>query len=202
MLILKTVVNFLGIMLDNQLKFNSHILTICNKISKSSGILNRLKSFVPTKIMIQLYYSMIYPYITYCNLIWGGACHNHLSTLITLQKKIIRIITNESYLAHTKPLFYNTGILNIENVHSYVLAIYMFKKRNLFNDCFHHNYSTRNKQNLVPKFQRLIVTQQSVNFSGVRVWNDLPAELKNCHSLAKFKFMLRRRLLENCNNYY
>ena len=38
---------FLGIILDDKLKFNHHIDYICNKISKSIGIIYRLKDVLP-----------------------------------------------------------------------------------------------------------------------------------------------------------
>ena len=67
--------------------------------------------------MIKVYYSLIYPYVIYCNLAWGGTYPNHLLPLIKLQKKIIRLINNEQYLAH---LFYKSKILKIEDVATYV----------------------------------------------------------------------------------
>ena len=35
-------VRYLGVLLDNKLKFKNHIQTICNKISKNTGIIYRL----------------------------------------------------------------------------------------------------------------------------------------------------------------
>ena len=56
---------FLGIIFDNKLKFNHHTKYICNKISKSIGIIHRLKAFLPTRCLFSLYHSFIYPYLTY-----------------------------------------------------------------------------------------------------------------------------------------
>jgi hypothetical protein len=110
---------FLGVTLDRKLRFDRHITAVCSKLSKSVGILNRLKTIVPTEVMIKVYYSLIYPYVIYCNLAWGGTYPNHLLPLIKLQKKIIRLINNEQYLAHTDPLFYKSKILKIEDVHTF-----------------------------------------------------------------------------------
>ena len=40
-----TSLKFLGVIIDSKLSFNEHIDVICNKISKSIGILNKLKHF-------------------------------------------------------------------------------------------------------------------------------------------------------------
>ena len=43
---------------------------IAKKISKSLSILNKIKDFLPTKIMLGLYYSLIHPYIFYAIESW------------------------------------------------------------------------------------------------------------------------------------
>ena len=105
---------FLGVIIDEKLRFNSHVQKVCSKVSKSIGILNRVKCDLPLSTLKTLYYSFIYPFIHYCILIWGCAFNIHLKPLITLQKKAIRIINNVEILAHTNELFYRNHILKIE----------------------------------------------------------------------------------------
>ena len=57
-------VRFLGIILDNKLKFNLHIDHICNKVSKSIGIFHKLKNVTNKKNVTSLYYSLVYPYLS------------------------------------------------------------------------------------------------------------------------------------------
>jgi hypothetical protein len=116
---------FVGFQLDNKLKFDSHIHSVCSKLSKSIWIIYRLKNNVPHEILANLYYTFIYPYLLYCNLVWGGTFPGHLQPLFLLQKKIIRIVTNSDYLAHTDPLFRQTSILKLEDIHKFLLGQYM-----------------------------------------------------------------------------
>ena len=51
---------FLGLLVDEKLKFNVHVKAICTKISKSVGIIFRLNSFLPTTVLIELYYTLIF----------------------------------------------------------------------------------------------------------------------------------------------
>ena len=63
--------NFLGIIIDEQLNWKEHILYVSNKISKAIGVI--IKAISPGKrALLSLYYSMIYPYLTYCCQIWGA----------------------------------------------------------------------------------------------------------------------------------
>ena len=62
------------------------------KVTRSIGVLNKLKAFTPYCTMKNLCYSLIYSYLNYCNLAWGGTFSAHLNPPIILQKKAIRII--------------------------------------------------------------------------------------------------------------
>ena len=98
---------FLGLNFDSDLKFKSHINHVCRKISKSIGIRNKLKNYLDSDALISLYYSIIYPYVIYCNLIWGNTFKSKLQPIFILQKRAIRIIRKVGYLAHTNVLFSN-----------------------------------------------------------------------------------------------
>ena len=55
--------NFLGIMLDENLTWKSHIEMVAKKISKVTGILYRLKNIFPENVLFVLYNSLIVSYI-------------------------------------------------------------------------------------------------------------------------------------------
>ena len=171
---------FLGVIVDDKLKYSEHIGLICDKLSKSIGILYKIRSYATDEIMISLYYTIVYPYLLYCNLVWAGTTDNHLMPLMLLQKKIIRIITNSDYLAHTNLLFYRTGILKLTDLHSYELCLYMFRKLKLEPaEPSLYPYATRGRDDILPAFQRLSLTQRSLLYSAPQAWNRLPVELRN-----------------------
>ena len=60
---------FLGVILDNEINWKQHILHISQKLSKSLGILKRARQFLNTSTLLQLYYSFLYPYLSYCCII-------------------------------------------------------------------------------------------------------------------------------------
>ena len=90
---------FLGLIIDSSLNYRDHIL-ICNKISKTIGIFYKLKQNVPGYILLNLYYTFIYPYLLYCNVIWGGTHVTALAPLIIFRKRIVRLIAVQHFLAH------------------------------------------------------------------------------------------------------
>ena len=88
-----TYTKFLGVILDDKLKWTHHISYIKNKISKGMGIILKARKVLKKKVLLQLYHSFVTPYLIYCLEIWGNASDIHLQPLITTQKKIVRIIT-------------------------------------------------------------------------------------------------------------
>ena len=68
--------------------------------------------------MKQVYYSLIYPYLNYCILIYAGTYSTHLTCLyITDLIRATRIINRETYLAHTNNLLGSNKILKVPDIY-------------------------------------------------------------------------------------
>ena len=143
--------DFLGIVIDECMTWNSHVNKIASKISRVNGVLSRLKRFVPTYILKMIYNSLIQPHLLYGILLWG----KNISRILKLQKWAVRSITLSKYNAHTDPLFIKLNLLKITDIHMLCLVkFYQKYKRNLlpayFTGMFEvnypsHNYETRQR---------------------------------------------------------
>ena len=60
----------LGVTLDDELSFSTHISDICKMASKKVGVLVRLRNMIPREAKLQLYKSAILPNLTYCHIVW------------------------------------------------------------------------------------------------------------------------------------
>ena len=99
---------FLGVMLDENLNWKSEISNVASKVSKSVGIIRKSTLYLSTKSLRTLYFSLLYPYFFYCNLVWAST---NLSRLVILQKRVLRTIAKPQCYAHTDAIFKNLGIL-------------------------------------------------------------------------------------------
>ena len=97
--------NFLRVILDLSLNWKSEISHVVSKVSKSIGIISRCSFFLPKSFLLMLYYSLIYPYFYYCNIVRASTYKTNLRRLVMLQKRIIRIINKSHFDAHTEPSF-------------------------------------------------------------------------------------------------
>ena len=113
------------------------------------------------------------------------------------KKRAIRTISHQSYLAHTEPLFLSLKLLKLKDIHSYVLACFLFNNdlQNRPEYARSHNYNTRNHCDLMPTYRRLTISQRSISYAGPMLWNSLPADVQNSRSLPVFKRKLKNYLL-------
>ncbi len=58
--------NFLGLTINEHLNWKSHTDKLSNKISKTMGVLNKLKHFVPLNARVMIYNSLILSHLKYC----------------------------------------------------------------------------------------------------------------------------------------
>jgi hypothetical protein len=107
----KDYIKYLGILIDKNLSWKHHIDVIATKISKSVGLIAKLRHFVPRSILINIYQSLIYPYLTYGIAAWGQACKTHLDKILILQKRVIRMMFFADRCDHAVPLFLDAHIL-------------------------------------------------------------------------------------------
>ena len=118
---------FLGVHVDEHLTWNVHIHNIEKKIAKNVGILTKISYLLPSLILQKLYYALIHPYLTYCNISWASNYSTRLDRLMKLQKRAIRVITKSKYYAHTFDLFRQVRILNIVKINILQTGIFMFR---------------------------------------------------------------------------
>ena len=134
-------------------------------------------------ILIQLYYSLIYPYLTYGILIWGNTYKSTLNPLLILQKRAIRTITFSKFDAHSSPIFQQLQILKIYDLAFIETALFMhqFYTKQLpssFDNFFtllsaRHPYNTRiaSRNNYYLPKARTNYGIFNIRFTGAKVWN-------------------------------
>ena len=77
----KSQIKYLGVFIDEHLKWDAQLQHINNKITKNIGILFKLRHYVPISTLKQLYYTLIYPYLTYGLMSWGTAYQTRLNKI-------------------------------------------------------------------------------------------------------------------------
>ena len=124
------------------------------------GLFYKMRQYLERKALINLFYSLVYPYLIYCNVVWGNASAVHPDPIIKIQKRAIRTITFSSYLSVSlsKPIFQSLNILNFRKLVIQRVSLLMFKISKcdvpkplhaLFRiNNLYHNYQTRRSESI------------------------------------------------------
>ena len=98
-----------------------------NKVSKSIGIICKIRKDKPCSILWNLYFTLVHPLFEYCNIFSG--LYIDLCRLKTFrkQKKAIRIVTNCKGNSHTTPLFAKLSVLTLYHKNNYRTYCFMYR---------------------------------------------------------------------------
>ena len=104
--------NFLSITIAKHLSWKEHINLIANKISRTKGVINRLKNYIPENVLLTIYNTLIIPHLNYWILTWRF----NSDRILKIQKNTVRSITLSKCNAHTEPIFKTLKLLKINYI--------------------------------------------------------------------------------------
>ena len=199
-----TYVKYLGLLLDEFLRFNYHIDNVCAKVAPKIGILKKLKSFIPSDILLVIYYAFIHPHFNYIVGVWGSASVRLLNAPQVLQNRALKHVYKLPFRFSTNELYFEKyHVPNLKCLYYFNICNFVY---NVINDYsyhtiqfpkFNHSFMTRNKDCLILPKVRTTVGQRSISFIGPLYFNNLPIEIVNCNNHASFKKQLKKYLREN-----
>ena len=197
---------FLGVHIDHGLTWKIHMQETLNKISKCGGIITQVRHCLTREALKQLYYSLVYPHLMYCNTVWGGVGSQCSKKLFTSQKKIIRKIHFLKKYDHTNAAYVSLNVLKYNEIKDYCSAVYVYKMLgNPNNDMFiqrmNGHYMLRNATLLQTPQVRTNQSQSHIRFRGVHVWNSLPEDIRLKPSISSFKSSLKNYFLKRYSNH-
>ena len=205
---IKNSIKYLGVLIDEKLYWKNHIDSVITKISKTIGIITKLRHFVPSSVLLNIYTSLITPYITYGLITWGTASKTYLHKILLLQKRVLRLIYFVDRKDHAIPLFVKAKTLPVTFLYYEAVCNLMFNihnnnaPTNIIHEIIYQNFedsyaSTRSStsQHYYVKNSRLNVLKNAFSRVGVKTWNEIPYELKKL-SKKSFKKELKKSLLE------
>ncbi|WAR04353.1 hypothetical protein MAR_019722 [Mya arenaria] len=186
----------LGIYINENLKWDTHIKFLRKKISSNLWLLSRIKVFIPVNYRIMFYKAYVQPHLDYCSIIWGSTKQSNIQVLVRLQRRACRIILGEQYTTLSEALNIINS-LNIEQRVSLHKAKFMYRVsqnavpsyiQNMFNYNVrrpNHLRSSNKSDFLIPK-PNIELFKGSMSYSGVKVWNNIPNEIRQSESIKSF----------------
>ena len=201
-------VRFLGVLLDSTLSWKYHMSELSKKLARTVGLFYKIRHYAPRDTLVLLYHAIFASFLTYGVSTWGLTYPSLLEPVAILQKKIMRSITFNENTAPSTPIFDTLQILKFNDVILLQITSFVYECVNnlapvYFRDFFRsihnvHDIGTRQSKRGDLFALRCNTTQyglRSIHYSGVRLWNSLPQEIRSSNSLSNFKKKAKSYLL-------
>ena len=180
---------FLGVLIQENLSWHTHVNYIGNKVSRATALLAKLKHYLPKYVLSIIYNSLCVSHISYALPVWGAAQKSITNRIHKLQKKGIRHVCNSKYNAHTQPLCKKNKMLQFNDLFKLQCTKIMCKKMQHRLHCYHSsqlktNYErkhidTRQKYDVhLLKHKNNLSRINTLNYKVGKSWNELPLDTK------------------------
>ena len=122
----KKAVKYLGLCIDENLSWLSHIKELSLQLARSSGIFYKLRKFVSIDTLRTVLCALVYSRLQYGIIVWGTA-HKYLLQEINLRlNKLIRICTSNTKFCRISPLYKNLKLLKLTDLYNFELAKFFY----------------------------------------------------------------------------
>ena len=120
---------YLGILLDNKLSWKPHVQKVKTQLSRTCGILSKLKHYTSPPVLTVVYNSLIHLYLNHSVLNWGRASNATIQPLIKLRNKAIKII-NPTNMGSLEDHFQHLNNLILPKQYSFSVSKFMHSCHN------------------------------------------------------------------------
>lgn len=191
----------LGVYIADTLKWDVHVKYVVKKLSTNIWLLNKIRYFINTDYRVLFYKAYIQPHLDYCCIIWGNTTRHNIELLMRLQRRACKIMLGQDYVS-LKDSMVKINAMTFDQRVLFQKAIAMYK---IFNKAFpsyitdnfqlrgmdlpSSHMSLRSESNhhfYIPQ-PRSEFLKKSLQYSGPKLWNAMPLEIKQSRSLNMFK---------------
>lgn len=194
---------YLGLIIDDELNWKEHISKVCSKMASLSGILCKLKHFIPRTILMKIYYALGHSHLNYLVGVWGCASKTLIKQVQTLQNRCLKHIAKLHPRFPTKALFGNhfPGIMNVNSLQKAALCTFI---HGVLHDYIHHTvklrvtqliHNTRYRKPLNPVSTKTKFCSNAISVLGCHLFNLLPKDITSMQSAPGFKSKIRNWLI-------
>ena len=200
----------LGILVDKNLSFSSHIDNLVGKCNKLCGAIKRAVGFTaPQAVKLALYNTLVRSHLDYASQVWSPHEKNRILKLESVQRAMTRFIVNND-LSYTDrcvvleilPLSYRREISDLAFIFKYIcncinINLDHIIKFNMSNSRSHPGLTAT----IVTHHPRTETFISSFFNRVCRLWNNLPITIRSSRTTSTFKKKLYLYYRNHLNQY-
>ena len=199
------MVKFLGVTIDNELKFDKHVAEICAKGNRKLSVLLRLPKFLCLDKRRTLFKSLIEAQFKYCPLIWMFCSRNSNKKINRLHQRALRLV-HDDYSSSFEALLERDSSFAIhhQNIQSMLIEIYKSLNKASAENFFDSLFEFKLRQSQFPlelkmPFCNLVYHgKNSIRYFGPQIWSSVPFEIRNVTTLEDFSRKIKCWKPEEC----
>lgn len=204
---IESEIKYLGVIIDNELKFDKNIDHVCKKIGIKVNVLSRLRNELNTRQKIHLYKTLIQPHFTYCASILYLSSDASINRLQNLQIKCMRQILSANKTITVETLFENLNFMNVNQTIVFRTLLFIYKivkgqapsyltdRIKCRNEI--HKRNLRNGDEIEVTTAMKACSQNSLFYKGIRLFNSIPKVIRDAENFAKLEKLLETHVRKN-----
>ena len=199
-------VELLGITIDNNLDFTSHVSQLCKKGNQKIHALARISKYLSQDKLKVLMKTFVTSQFNYCPLVW--MCHNSTmnNKINKLHERALKIVYKNQSLSFQELLEKDDSLMiHHRNLQKLATEMYKVKAKispipmqNLFTEKI-HQHDLRNKNEWEGENIRTVkYGRETIKNLGPKIWSLVPKDIKEATSLIEFKKKIKKWKPNGC----
>ena len=185
---------YLGVIIDQDLKMVTQVDTMFKKANSKLGILSKIRRFITEETTVRIYKTMIRPYLEYVDFVIESCTKERVDKIDQLQKRALRRIEyccnpeqRETYKFLGSK--YNIEELHVRRKRSLLRHMYINSKdiNNIQVKRHEKNLRSTKKVKMKEPFSGLMKLHQSPYYRGIKLWESLPDTVQKSENKIIFK---------------
>ena len=191
-------VKLLGVTIDFELKFNSHISNICKKASRQLNVLKRLGKYLNKLGKLTIYHSFILSNFNFCPLSWHFCNEANTNKIEKIQERALRFIYNDYNSTYENLLIVSKlPTLKVRRLRTMAIEVYKIihqESPSYLHDlikikdtkyCFRYDNITE-----IPSVRTTRYGLKTFRYAAAKLWNELPNHFRTQTSFNQFKNLI------------
>ena len=199
-------VKYLGLILDEHMRWDSHINEICNKLKCFFPLFYNIRHYLDMEHIRAIYFTMIYSRLKYGCIVTGQTYIHNINKIQTLQNRLLKVLSHKPYRYPTNKLHNELSILKFtdmikQETLSFVYQYIHGKLPIVFDKYFIHRHKSteiiaeQRKRRFTPPIHYNFIGACTVKVVGSQLLNKHASKLKLNNSIKTFRANVKQMYL-------
>lgn len=181
-------IKYLGIIIDQNLNWNSHVENISNKLKRLTYFFKTIRNILDKEQLIKIYYALGQSHLQYGLIGWGSSCDSTIKPALIAQKAILKIILRVPIRTPTDDVFNALNVMSLKQLYTKDILIYAYKNQENFAHTNSGRFTRSSLQyTLHQPTTRTTFGQRNMQYLSIKLFNLLPPTVKIINKITEFK---------------